>query len=437
MADTAQGTTPGTAPVTDRRPTPRGVLPRRMQMWLMVGLAFGILGIIMLTGQATPAERPVATSPPSQPLPLSAERMRDFQDRLRVIDDHARQEPVSHPLLANPNLRMAHDEGPAATAPADPLDAERKRREYESLFASNVVMSRRPEAPRFMNAGPAPSRAASPGLVNDMPAPPSLDDVADAVMRASARYAPTAAPVPPVNTAPGAAANGSTNAPTSAARMTNAIPASTGPITSTGPLHRILEGTVIETVLTNRLDGGVAAPVNCLVTTPVYSHDGRYVVIPAGSRVLGDTKPVQGFGDTRLAVAFDRLVLPDGRTYRLDSFLGLNDIGDAGLRDQVNQHYRRTFGASAAVGLLTGFAQSVGSFGINRGNGGTVVIAGNVSDTTAQATAQTMNRFLNRLPTVTIREGHRVKVYLTNDLELPAYETGSRPTAGSVVAQVR
>jgi type IV secretion system protein VirB10 len=54
------------------------------------------------------------------------------------------------------------------------------------------------------------------------------------------------------------------------------------------------------------------------------------------------------------------------------------------------------------------------------------VIAGNVGDATAQATAQTMNRFLNRLPSITIREGHRVKVYLTNDLELPAYETRLR-----------
>jgi type IV secretion system protein VirB10 len=355
---------------------------------------------------------------------------------LRVIDDRARQQAISQPPLATPNPRMTHDEGPAATAPADRLDVERKRREYESLFASNVVMSRRPEAQRFMNAT-APSRPLSPGIVNDMPTPPSLDDVADAVMRASARYAPTAVPVPPVNTAPDATANGSTNAPTSAARITNATPVSTDPITSTGPLHRILEGTVIETVLTNRLDGVVAAPVNCLVTTPVYSYDGRYVLIPAGSRVLGETKPVQGFGDTRLAVAFDRLVLPDGSTRRLDSFMGLNDIGDAGLRDQVNQHYRSTFGASAAVGLLTGFAQSLGSFGFNRGNGETVVIAGNVGDATAQATAHTMNRFLNRLPTVTIREGHRVKVYLTNDLELPAYETGSRTTLGSVVAQVR
>jgi type IV secretion system protein VirB10 len=166
--------------------------------------------------------------------------------------------------------------------------------------------------------------------------------------------------------------------------------------------------------------------VNCLVTTPLYSHDGRYVLVPAGSRVLGETTPIHGFGETRLAVAFDRLVLPDGRTYRLDSFLGLNDIGDAGLRDQVNHHYRSTFGASAAVGLITGLAQSLSSFGGTRGNGSTVVVAGNVGDATAQATAQTMNRFLNRLPTVTIREGHRVKVYLTSDLELPAYETRRR-----------
>ena len=374
MADHAQAAREGTAPVTDRRPTPQGVLPRRMQMWLMLGLAFGILGIIMLTGQTTPAERPVSAAPTPQPLAMTADRLRDYQDRLRVIDDRARQEPVTQPLLATPSQRAMFDGAMAETATPDPLQAERKRREYESLFASNVVMSRRPGAQQMMNSL-APSRTVSTGPTNELPAAPSLDDVAAAVMRASARYAPPTPPGPPANPSPGAAIDGSTNAVTPGGRMPNTTPVATGPITSTGPLHRILEGTVIETVLTNRLDGGVAAPVNCLVSTPVYSHDGRYVVIPAGSRVLGETKPVQGFGDTRLAVAFDRLVLPDGRTYRLDSFMGLNDIGDAGLRDQVNRHYRSTFGASAAVGLLTGFAQSLSSFGFNRGNGGTVVIA--------------------------------------------------------------
>src|SRR5206468_5418803 len=88
------------------------------------------------------------------------------------------------------------------------------------------------------------------------------------------------------------------------ASTTKPLTAATGPITSTGPLHRVLEGTVIDTVLTNRLDGGAAAPVNCLVTNALYSHDGQHVLIPAGSRVLGETKPVQTLGETRLAVGF-------------------------------------------------------------------------------------------------------------------------------------
>ena len=133
----------------------------------------------------------------------------------------------------------------------------------------------------------------------------------------------------------------------------------------------------------------------------------------------------------RLAVSFNRLVMPDGRTYRLDQFMGLNDIGDAGLRDQVNQHYRSTFGASAAVGLISGLAQYLGTAGFNRGDGDrTVVITGGVSDAAAQSTAQVMNRYLNRPPSITIREGHRVKVYVTSDFELPPYHAGQRCPAG-------
>jgi len=193
-------------------------------------------------------------------------------------------------------------------------------------------------------------------------------------------------------------------------------------------MHRVLEGTVIDTVLTNRLDGSSAAPVNCLVTNALYSHTGRQVLIPAGARILGETTPVQAFGKTRLAVSFHRLLMPDGRTYRLDHFLGLNQIGDAGLRDQVNQHYLSTFGAAAAVGLISGLSQYLGSAGLGGGDGNrTVVIAGGVGDATSQATLQVMNRFLNRLPTVTIGEGHRVKVYLTSDIELPAYMAPGAP----------
>jgi type IV secretory pathway VirB10-like protein len=429
---------PGTAAVKDHRVAPRGVLPRNTQMWLMVGLAVTIIGIIVFVGHPEPVSRPgpVTAAAPAAPSP---DRLRDYQDRLRVLDERARQQAAADSLTPKVPPRL-DDQPPAASsaATADPLREDRKRREYESLFASNVVMSRRPDGQQLMTAQPQTRSWRSPtGGAEALPAgPPSVDEVADAVVRATTRYAPPGASSTPAASIASGPPPGIALTPGSPTSKTK--PAATGPITSTGPLHRILEGTVIDTVLTNRLDGSVAAPVNCLVTNAIYSHEGEYILIPAGSRVLGETKPVQSFGETRLAVAFNRLALPDGRTYPLDQFMGLNEIGDAGLRDQVNQHYRSTFGASAAVGLLTGFAQYLGSVGFGGGGSGnrTVIIAGNVGESSAQATSQTMNRFLNRLPNITIREGHRVKVYLTSDLELPAYRSpGARN--GALFARTR
>ena len=357
-----------------------------------------------------------ATSPAPNP-----DRVRDYQDRLRVLETRAAQETRAAAMAPTPTP-LVNDEPPSAQA-QDPLIAERKRRDYESLFASNVVLSRRPE-PQRPDAGRAftPSSAASTSARG---AAPSIDEIADAAVRATSRANPAAAhpPAPVTAAVPG---NGGAR---SAGGAPLQRPAHTDPISDAGPLHRILEGTIIDAVLTNRLDGSTAAPLNCLVTNPTYSHGGQQVVIPAGARILGETKPVQSLGETRLAVAFHRLLMPDGSTYSLDQYLGANQIGDAGLRDQVNQHYWSTFGAAAAVGLISGLAQFVGTAGLGVGDGNrTVVIAGGTADAASQASVQTMSRFLNRLPTITIREGHRVKVYLTSDLELPAYEPAAAST---------
>ena len=70
----------------------------------------------------------------------------------------------------------------------------------------------------------------------------------------------------------------------------------------------------------------------------------------------------------------------------MDQFLGLNQIGDAGLRDKVNQHYWSTFGAAAAVGLISGLAQWIGTAGVAGGSGDrTVIIAGGAADGASQA----------------------------------------------------
>jgi type IV secretion system protein VirB10 len=245
---------------------------------------------------------------------------------------------------------------------------------------------------------------------------PTIDEVADAVVRASARAtardAKTTLELQPAM---------SEISPSVRAESTTAPRDTSSP--ETASRYRLLEGTVIDTVLTNRLDGALPAPVNCLVTNALYAHEGAPLVIPAGARILGQTKPVQAFGETRLAVAFHRLTMPDGHSYSLEQLPALNQIGDAGLRDQVNQHYASTFGAAAAVGLISGLSQLLGTAAFNgRSDQHIVVMSGGAVDATAQASLQVMNRFLNRLPTVTIREGHRVKVYLTRDLELPAYD---------------
>ncbi len=404
----------GTPPVTDHRPVPRPALPRSMQTWLMVGLAVGMLVIIFVAGRPeAPSERAKAPAVASTP---NTDRVRDYQDRLRaleaqaVLDDQASTAPS--PVTAAPRM----PEGDAVPT-EDPVAVEKKRRNYESLFAGNVVMSRRPanERPDSASASGAAARSTETDRT-----PPSIDEIADAAVRATARA--QGAPGPPGGgTQPDAPA--SPAASTAQAQSSGrATPSHTEPLSVTGPLHTVLEGTLIDTVLTNRLESSGISPVNCLVTDPLYSHRGRVVLIPAGARLLGETKPVQAFGETRLAVAFHRLLMPDGSTHSLNQFLGLNQLGDAGLRDKVNQHYLSTFGAAAAVGLISGLAQFVSTAGFTQGSGNTsVVIAGGATDATAQAAMQVMNRFLNRPPTVTIREGHRVRVYITNDLELPAY----------------
>ena len=402
-------------PVSDHRPMPRGVLPRGFQTWLMAGLAFGILLIILVTGQTEPP----ANRTPTQAAPLAPnpDRLRDYQERLREMEARQAREAQVPPSAA-PQEAPRFDE-PAAPAPEDPVAADRKRREYESLFASNVVLSRRPDAER-PEAGRVASQPASASGPSRDDLNPSLDEIAQAVVRATGgssggtprSASPTANATPEQTARPESESPGARN---------DRTPERTDPISDAGSLHPLLEGTVIDTVLTNRLDGSGPAPVNCLVTNPVYSHNGQHVLIPAGARVLGETKPVQALGETRLAVAFHRLLMPDGSTVRLDQFIGLNQIGDAGLRDKVNQHYWSTFGAASAVGLISGLAQWVGTAGFSGGTGDRTVIIGGGADAASQASLQVMSRFLNRIPTVTIREGHRVKVYLTSDLQLPAY----------------
>ncbi len=388
--------------VRDSRVPPQGVLPRQVQTWLMVGLAVVIVLIILVTGHSTAPTRPAAGARPPEPTLAPADRIRGYAQQL--ADEEARQRNASTADAARAATGRPTGSGRSPGAATD----DQRQRETQSLFADNVAFSRRP-------AGQSPSAGGSSSPQTTAPADPSSQEIA-LLEQALARVA---APRPS-SPEPSAVASGpAATEPAGRAPMTAAdTPPAEYP--ASGERRRLLEGTVIETALVNRLDGTFAGPVVCLVTTPVYTHDRQGVVIPAGARLLGASVPVQSWGDSRLAVSFHRLIMPDGHTYSLNRFKGLDQIGESGLRDAVNRHYLQVFGASLAIGALSGLAQ----YG-TRSTTGAYDFGSEYRQATGASlgtsASRVLDRYLNVLPTITVREGARVKVYLSNDLELPVY----------------
>ena len=407
--DASPAVPPGT--IRDLRVKPRGVLPRHVQMWLMVGIAIVILAIIVFSGHPQPEPRPQANARPAQPTLVPPERVRSYEQQLAA--DLAREQQE---LQQVQNERSAKAIG--ATAGLDPRTDDERRREYQSLFADNVALSRRSadrqtyaarRQPDTASSVPGSAKASDLNLIQqllarrgDMPEAPSK--------------VPSETATPAIPARPASPSDESRHAGESESVVP---PKDTPPIRSSDPLQRLLEGTVIETVLANRLDGTFSGPVECLVTTPVYSHDRQSILVPAGAKVLGEAAPVQTWGDSRLAVSFHRLVMPDGRTYSLDRFKGLGQIGDTGLKDSVDHHYLQVFGASLAIGALSGLAQYGTRSGIDQSFGDSYRQAAGSS--LAASAGRVLDRYLNVLPTITIREGYRIKIYLTNDFLLPAY----------------
>jgi type IV secretion system protein VirB10 len=130
---------------------------------------------------------------------------------------------------------------------------------------------------------------------------------------------------------------------------------------------------------------------------------------------------VSGTNQQRLYVAFHRCIMPDGYSLDLDKFAGLNQIGEAALRDLVNHHYFQIFGASLAVGAVGGLAQ-VGNSYTGFGYDPSVSIRNGISQEMGQESTRILDRFLNQLPTFIVRERSRVRIYLSGDLEVPAYD---------------
>ena len=434
------GATPQDDPqLTQRATEPKGVIRKNIKMFVYLGaIVLLIVASLFSSKKKTPGNVPAKGTPP-QPFvqdntannvadlqnQLSAERQKQMQDQqmaaaLAAAQTPAQQQaatqyaPNGQPTLPPPQPygQPGQPNGQAQLSPeqqqTQQLAGKERELAFNSRFASNLAFSTKEEDK---------TAEGRPGQSTGQTMPGADANPYAAAMGGAQSSSLTAARV----------------ADDKSATTTETTATKRGPEVNVdaamGQPYVVFEGTTLDTVLMNRLDGDAPGPVKVLVSNPLYSHDHQHVLIPDGSIVLGEAKKIGATGfsqQRRMAVVFHRLIMPDGFSVDLDRFHGLDQIGQEGLKDKVNNHYLQIFGTSIALGVIAGAGE------IEAG-GGTITTSGSQAFTSGAAgsvsgTATTIvDKFIQIPPTITIREGHRVKVYFSQDMLVPSYTNHTTP----------
>lgn len=184
-------------------------------------------------------------------------------------------------------------------------------------------------------------------------------------------------------------------------------------------------GTLLDAVLVNKIvSDNYTSPVMAMVDRPYYDPLTQKLLVPAGTRILGKAEAVKYQTASRLAITFETFQFPNGTTFSIKpDEQALEGLGIFGLQDHVNRHTARILFTAGLVGILTGWNASQVQGGA--GNSGTYdgadlmrIQANNSMSKTAE---QMLSPFLNAVPTITVNEGHRLKVWISRDIPMDAY----------------
>ena len=178
-------------------------------------------------------------------------------------------------------------------------------------------------------------------------------------------------------------------------------------------------GAVIPAALITGIRSDLPGQITAQVTENIYdSPTGRILLVPQGTRVVGQYDNGVGFGQRRVLLVWTRLIFPNGRSVVLERQPGTDAEGYAGLEDGVDYHWGELFKAAALSTIL-----SVGAEAGTSQNENNLVQAlrQGASNSVSQTGQQIVSRQLNIAPTLTIRPGFPVRVIVTRDLVLEPY----------------
>ncbi|MGP2492614.1 TrbI/VirB10 family protein [Mesorhizobium sp. PUT5] len=185
-------------------------------------------------------------------------------------------------------------------------------------------------------------------------------------------------------------------------------------------------GTVIPGALITGIKSDLPGQVTAQVTEHVYdSLTGAHLLIPQGSRLIGQYDSQVAFGQSRVLLVWNRLIMPDGTSIVLEHLQGTDPQGFSGLEDGVDYHWDQLFKA-AALSTLLGVGTSIGS------NSSENEIAKAIRES-AQGSAedvgrQIVRRQLNIQPTLTVRPGFPIRIIVQRDLIMQPWGAAKEPT---------
>ena len=187
--------------------------------------------------------------------------------------------------------------------------------------------------------------------------------------------------------------------------------------------YQVMAGTVIPAALVTGINSDLPGDVIATVTETVYdSATGRYPLVPPGSRIMGRHNSRVSYGQSRIQVVWNRIILPDTSSLTIDNLVGTDPAGYAGLEDGVDWHWDRIFGGAVLTTLLGVGAELAAPE--NRQDGDRVIIAGrdSMQDTVNQVGQEMTRRNMNIQPTLTARPGLPVRIIVNRDLVLRPYQ---------------
>lgn len=189
----------------------------------------------------------------------------------------------------------------------------------------------------------------------------------------------------------------------------------------------IPEGTLIPGILETAINSDLPGQIRAITSQDVYSFDGRRVLIPTGTRLIGEYQSEVTRGQKRIFVIWSRLIRDDGVSVRLNS-IGTDSLGRSGLTGIVDNKWRERFGSAimlsvvgAGASFLTGYGSDE-AFGDNNSEAqrGEELARETIAETFSDMANQALSENLRIPPTISVSQGERIFVYVRQDLDFSA-----------------